>query len=132
MSSHILELARRIGAAAKATRDALLGRTVLIISAADRPRIFAELDDRSLAAFCRRHLIACARASEKLAAKRSIPIETVMAMHGSLALYRICHEGRWSEMTLDHEGVTWSGEDQGDWRIVITRLTQSTTLGETP
>lgn len=131
MSSHILELGKRLLAAAKAIKAALLGKSVLVIGEADLKRAYLELDDRSLAAFARRHLIACARASEKFAAKRSMPIETALAMHGSLALYRICKEGGWSEMKLDHEGVTWSGADQGDWRIVVTRLPQSSTLGKT-
>lgn len=98
-----------------------IAKTELPISAADRPLAYLELSDEALGRFARRHLISCARAGVMKAEADNLPLDAVTSMHASISLYRIACKAKATTMTLKHEGVSWAGEEQGDWSLTITR-----------
>lgn len=125
--SHILDVL-------SATIAALRGRTTLIIAPADRELDYPELSDLVLGRFARNHLILTERAHVKNAARRDMPLNVAMTMHASICLYKLCADAGVGELELKHGGLTWSGEEHGDWSLTLRRLPldQSNTLVETP
>ncbi len=103
------------------------GRTVLVMSDADRATRVQDLDDASLAAWARWVFLNMERVRERMGKTDGIssgdgePM-TVGAMQGVIGLALITYAAHNTHVSFETEGVTFGGAKLGDWRVDIRQI----------
>lgn len=103
------------------------GKTVLVMSDADRATRIQDLDDASLAAWARWVFLNMERVRERMGKTEGIspgdaePM-TVGAMQGVIGLALITYAAHNTHVSFETGGVTFGGTELGDWRVDIRQI----------
>lgn len=92
------------------------GKTVLIMSDDDRAKAAVDLDDDALAKWCRATLVALSKVHEKNDGNSA---GKLVAMHGVISLAVSAKNFNAGEITFKVGGVTYKGEEAGDWEVTV-------------
>jgi hypothetical protein len=105
----------------KAILGILKGETTFYASEEDKEKSWRELDDMAIAGFTRRYLSSIDNVFDKVASDNKMDLDSMYALHGSLALYKLLIDNNSTEATFEHEGVTIKGVDYGNWKVVVSK-----------
>jgi len=110
---------RQLPRAIRAFRSVLSDRLFLNLPLAEREAAACDLDDKSLLSWVRWALATSAKFYRNDAEKRGREVAEVVTLHGVIALALATLEANATRATFDVGGVTYRGEEKGDWRVTI-------------
>jgi hypothetical protein len=126
---------RQLPRACRAFASVLRDDLFLNLPAAQREAAACDLDDASLVKWVRWALAASGRFYRKDAQRRERELSEVMTQHGVIALALLTLKTNSTRATFDVGGVTYRGEEKGDWRVTIERTAEpgsdGSRMGET-
>lgn len=112
---------KQIGRAGQAFWATLTDKPFLNLPDSYRDMAACDLDDRSLVQWVRWALANSAKFYEKDAAERGRNTAEIITQHGVVALALLTLKMGATQATFDVEGITYRGDEQGDWRVTIER-----------
>lgn len=121
--------ANQIGRAIRAFHAVISDQTFLNLPEHYRDQAACDLDDKSLVKWVRWTLASCAKFYERDAKKRNRELAEVITQHGVIALALLVLKAKGTRATFDVEGITYCGEEKGDWRVTIERTSAALQQG---
>lgn len=125
---HLTQGTRRLRQLPRAFRafwSVLSDRMFLNLPEHQRPQAAADLDDASLAKWARWALVNTARVYSEKAKRDGRSLSEVTTMHATISLALMTLEANATSATFEVDGVTFRGEEKGDWRVTIEQISPS-------
>lgn len=97
-------------------------QTKLYVSDADKELAWLDVSDEALGRFARWFIIMANKDNIERAEAKDMPMLSLMAMHGGIALCRMAHEANADTFTTEFTNAKSASGNMGDWKITVKRV----------